>query len=278
MSRIPDRLEPLKVMPEVNPAKIRIPGNSDITTLEPLNIISSDQVLNSLLADVAAEIQTVEGDGRQPPNPPVVTQIGGRSPDSCAHYLSFRFGSSWGIYIRRECLISLAEFLHLNGVSKDVAAREAFIHLYAHEYFHFAVDSAMLPLERVHQLTTGRLYDFWMSYLRINNPCELEEALANGFAYEVAGAIAGPAMAKNVRRCLAFLMRNQPPGYCDYGRVLGSKKKAKFRAYLLTRILASPSVFIPDLDRLISLPSKGKLKKGLPKVDFEGMPLRVFVI
>ena len=278
MSRIPRRSEPITVIPGARPSEVLIPGDPNIRTLEQQNLVTNDEVLDELLESVKAEIQSFESDGIQPPGDTIITQIGGRSPDSCAHYLSFRFGPNWGIYIRRECLISLAEFIHANGAPRDVAAREAFFHLYAHEYFHFAVDTSTLALERIVGFTAGLKADYWVSHLMRNNPCEVEEALANSYAYDIAGAFASPVTAKNVRRALRDLMRRQPPGYCDFESVRGSKKKSQFRSHLLTTILTSATTYVPDLDRLISLPPKGKLKKGLPKVEFEGMPLRVFVI
>ncbi len=148
------------------------------------------------------------------------------SPDSCAYYLSFRFGARWGIYIGLECWFDIAKYLHRNGVGASVAVDEAFEMLFRHESFHFEVDRQVLLLERAVGQSTGKFIDHWLPHLRANNPCYLEEALANAHAFKYAGKAAKRSASDDPRRVkllLAAWMKRQPPGYRDFHKFATKK-------------------------------------------------------
>jgi hypothetical protein len=162
------------------------------------------------------------------------------SPDACAYYLSFRFGTQWGIYIGVECWFNVAKFLHRNGVSASAAVDEAFEMLFRHESFHYEVDKQVLLLERAAGQSTGRFVDHWLPHLRTNNPSYLEEALANAHAFKYVGKAAKRATSddpKRLKLLLAAWMKRQPPGYRDFHKFATKKVQVLASSQHLSAIM-----------------------------------------
>lgn len=166
----------------------------------------------------------------------VIVDLPGETPptDNCAYYVSFRYGIGWGIHIGLDCWFRLARFLWLNGVSADVAVDEAFLQMYRHEDFHFAVDKAVLLLERAVGASTGNCSDHWIPYMHANNPSWLEEALANANAHHFAGTSRNKVDKPLVKRLIGAWMKRMPPGYRDFDRFHSMKAKDRARSQLLS--------------------------------------------
>lgn len=223
---------------------------------------------------------TSDGDRGGPPGQVEGLPQNTPSADLCAYYLSFRFGDEWGIYIGIECWFAIARFLHVNGIPAAEAVDEAFMKLYRHEYFHFEVDKTVLLIERIVGHSTGNYRDFWIPYLRSNNPSLLEEALANAFAYRHAGTWSTKSSRKRIQQLLAHWMSHQPAGYRDFGSVKSGKKYADARARLLSDyagILRRSTDFVPQLNVLLQPEAFRDKKKEqqLFNLKFEGRPLNI---
>ncbi len=121
---------------------------------------------------------TAENDGCPPP------------PDALAFYLPFHYYPTWwGIYITVDGLLHLTEVFSTMGNHTfprhhyGLAAR---FFLYAHEFYHYRIESLATRIEVTHRRPVyidgfERHYRNTLNY----SPTEcLEEALANGYAYE----------------------------------------------------------------------------------------------
>ena len=232
-------------------------------------------------AEEAEKIRRRLSDGPPPRNPDGDDYWIGEEPediDRCAYYVSFRYGSRWGIHIGLECWFSYSKYLFMNGVPANVAVDEAFYLLYRHEYFHFEVDKATEVLERLVDVSTGKKTDSWMKYHRLKNPSVLEEALANAHAVEHSGK-RNEEHLKRVRAVFEEVLRQQGPGYCDFDAVSRGRAKGDARSQLLSEIMGihrNDNSFVPGLQPLIRPPSYNKTAHDLPHVSYEGRRLNVY--
>ncbi len=142
------------------------------------------------------------------PNPPI---------DSLAYYLPFhRYNSDWGVYLRESGLLVVASIL--KGSRRLDSGDSAFIDhaheiLMQHEHFHFEAEVACARAEVFARL---RIYD---AYFDDGFAAAHEEALANASAYwSLRREIAV------VRDRVSIWMKNQGPGYRDFGKWVDSGK------------------------------------------------------
>ena len=232
-------------------------------------------------AEESEKIRRRLSDGPPPRNPNGDDYWLGEKPediDRCAYYVSFRYGSRWGIYIGLECWFSYSNYLFMNGVPADVAVDEAFYLLYRHEYFHFVVDRAIEVLERGVGISTGSKPDAWIKYHQSNNPSLLEEALANAHAHKHAGKRHGK-LAKQIQGLIGAALGRQGPGYRDFADVSGNGVIGEARSQLISEIMGihrKDRRFVPGLQPLIRPPSYIKLTHDLPHVSYEGRRLNVY--
>ena len=235
-------------------------------------------------ADFAEEAEKIRrglSDGPPPRNPNGDDDWLGEQPediDRCAYYVSFRYGSRWGIYIGLECWFSYSKYLFMNGVPADVAVDEAFYLLYRHEYFHFVVDRAIEVLERGVGISTGSKPDAWIKYHQSNNPSLLEEALANAHAHKHAGKRHGK-LAKQIKGLIGAALGRSGPGYRDFADVSGNGVTGEARSQLISEIMGihrKDRRFVPGLQPLIRPPSYIKSTHDLPHVSYEGRRLNVY--
>lgn len=160
----------------------------------------------------------------------------------CAWYCPVHFfGNGWGIYIRENCIFSVASLIALEVNWRDVRdpigrapliaqqlLRSAFYVLYLHEQFHHKVESLGFRL----LITTGtdryRLYKrnvYRRAYL--SSDC-LEESLANAESYRrlvepYYKKQHEPAILTGIRRYLLRAFPLQPPGYAEAGRFVSDQ-------------------------------------------------------
>lgn len=211
------------------------------------------------------------GDGSGPVDLPDETP----PTDHCAHYLSFRYGHGWGIYIGLDCWFRIASFLRLNGVGAQVAVDEAFSMLCRHENFHYEVDKAVLLLERAVGKSTGRHVDHWIPYVRANNPSWLEEALANANAFQFAGKSSKKPEAARVKYLIGAWMKHMPPGYRDFDRFVRSKDRNHARSQLLSDYLGihrGSTTYAHGFDVLLKMESFTRNHEKMFRQKFEIQP------
>lgn len=160
-----------------------------------------------------------------PPKEPPWPHDGGT--DSCAWYLSFRYGSEFGIYMCRNCIRRIATYLVGNGVQPNTAVRATFMFLYGHELLHYRVDRAVESLEGITHLLTGRRTSIWLLRFTSHQPDSagralvlLEEAIANAIGLKSATSYVEDTstsptsdQALRVSESLKTLMRASGDGY-----------------------------------------------------------------
>jgi hypothetical protein len=258
---------------------IVVPGRPDF---EPTWDKSRGETFDSFKSRRRKLINEI-GSGGNSGRPPTGEIIGPQElpppTDYCAYYWSFRFPRNVGIYIRIECWFSISKYLHANGIPDEASVDEAFMMLFRHEYFHFAVDRATAILERAAGLSSGMLVDNWIPYHRANNPSLLEEALANANAYKNAGK-GNPAHRARVRELLAHWMRLQPAGYRDFEKMNVRKGDLGLhRARLLSDIMTVRSGikgWARGLESLILSPSFAKPGQDCFAVSFEDHKIPIY--
>lgn len=279
------RREPDVVWPPETLDRPVVPGRPDFEeTVEPVGQPSNPDSLDGLYRDLVGRLRD-EGGGRGFPRPPGGEIIGpDEEPgptDACAYYRSFRCSPRWGIYVGTDCWLTTSRYLHRNGVPEAIAVDEAFMYLFRHEYFHFAVDVTTVIFERVVGKSTGMYTDHWLAYHRANNPSLLEEALANAHAFKNAGKRAGGgAHTVHVRALLAHWMRLQPPGYRDFEAVSAGKgTTGEARSQLMSEIMGihrGSKSHAVGLESLFRLPSFSKPNQKPFGQKFEGKPLDIY--
>ena len=260
----------------VEPREIVVPGRQHEYPHPDRRPVTSDE-FDDFIRRVTKE---VEG-GSWPPPPPDLREVPtSDGVEPCAWYRSFRWSNGWGIHLRFECWVKLATYLYRSGIPIEVAVDEAFYLFYRHEFFHFAVDRSVLHFERVVRAGIGTPIDLWHSYHSRNRPSLLEEALANAYAYEHAGArhedVFDPDRVKDV---VAEVMVRQPPGYRDFESVLGASGRLA-RSQLMLDIVSVHSGFsdeIPNLGLVGGLPSFKSVSSPIPRVRFEDRRLELYI-
>lgn len=198
-----------------------VPGRGRLNGFE-----RAEQFPDSPDPKVMAEIEAVfRGESRvargqfRPDDLPV-----GEPSDNLAHYRSFRYGTPWGVYIRRDGLTQVARSFVSAGAAPASAYTAARYLLKHHEMFHFLVDRAVLSLETSLGLSSGQKPDLWLDFVARHTTYELEEACANAYAYRMARS--------EVRHMVKAFILSQPPGYrdVDFDRRVAGTKWGSFRA------------------------------------------------
>ena len=256
-----------------------VPGRPDFVPSRERSRSETYDSFESRRREMIGEIGSGGNSGR----PPTGEIIGPReSPpptDYCAYYCSFRFPLHVGIYVRIECWFSVSKYLHENGIPADVAVDEAFMMLFRHEYFHFAVDRATAILERAAGLASGRSVDHWTPYHLANNPSLREEALANANAYKNAGK-GNPAHRDRVRELLAHWMKRQPAGYRDFEKMnLRKGDLGLHRSKLLSDIMTIRSGtgrWARGFESLVLTPSFAKPGQDCFAASFEDRKIPIY--
>jgi predicted RNA binding protein YcfA (HicA-like mRNA interferase family) len=159
--------------------------------------------------------------------------------DVCAWYQPIHFfAHDWGIFVREDCLISLAaRIAPYTGVSvaaldyrsrqmlTKACLRAAFAAFFLHEHFHHKVECLGL---RLHVVLGASAY---LPYKRkvyrphyLTDDC-LEEALANADAYrrlstQPYSSIMGPTVRRAIKSLLKTTYPSEPPGYRRADRYL----------------------------------------------------------
>lgn len=265
--------------PDRRPGEVVVPGREDVGPSRDQLRHETYDTFESRRRQMIREV----GAGGNSGLPPGGEIIGPRETppptDYCAWYYSFRFPHLVGIYIRLDCWFSISRYLHENGVPADVAVDEAFMMLFRHEYFHFAVDKATAILERAAGLSSGTFVDHWIPYHRANNPSLLEEALANANAYKNAGK-GNPKHRDRVRELIAHWMRQQPAGYRDFEKMNVRKGDLGLhRSRLLSDIMSSRGGgrnWVRGLEALIMSPSFAKPGQDCFAVSFEDHKIHIY--
>ena len=234
--------EPLPQRPPATPP--RSPGRTDDRL--PRVIAASERDDTSVIERELERRLRNAGRGAPPPRPPQSPPLPPWSPgdgtDKCAWYLSFRYGSAFGIYICVKCIDQIAEVLWQHGMEYARAHRVAFAFLYGHEQFHYRVDRGVEMLENASEVATGIATQLWLQRWvtsRHNSPGNgldlLEEACANQQALSAAMKEAGDLFIGTTKRkrpkvdgdrdkaiakyVLSEMMTRSAPGYRDFDRV-----------------------------------------------------------
>ena len=251
--------------PERTPGNPRAPGRQEDNN--PRVIASSEEEDTSSIEAAIEELRSKAGRGKPPPAPPGQTILPPWSPDDggkrvlppwspddgtdrCAWYMSFRFGSAFGIYICSKCLVKISHSLWIHGLEDQRAWRVAFAFLYGHELFHYRVDRGVELLENCLETATGVASPLWSHrWIQTRHSKHgsgldlLEEACANqqGLAAALKMAIADDPVGLKRKRTKAIkhkrtkadadrdkatieyvlqgMMRNSGPGYRDFENV-----------------------------------------------------------
>ena len=171
----------------------------------------------------------------------------------CAWYYPIHyFGNSWGIYIREECILSIAIQIAccVNWRSVNVSPhtifwdllRSSFYVLFLHEQFHHKVESFGFRL----LVSTGT--DLYRPYKRnvyrstyLTYNC-LEESLANAESYRRLNEVrysnrVTPEIREGVRIYLKAALKKQPPGYREGIHYLSETNYRRGLYELQSRIL-----------------------------------------
>ena len=252
-------------LPERTPGNPRAPGRQEDNN--PRVIASSEEEDTSNIEAAIEELRSKAGRGKPPPAPPGQTILPPWSPDDggkrvlppwspddgtdrCAWYMSFRFGSAFGIYICSKCLVKISHSLWIHGLEDQRAWRVAFAFLYGHELFHYRVDRGVELLENCLATATGVASPLWSHrWIQTRHSKHgsgldlLEEACANqqGLAAALKMAIADDPVGLKRKRTKAIkhkrtkadadrdkatieyvlqgMMRNSGPGYRDFENV-----------------------------------------------------------
>ena len=252
-------------LPERTPGNPRAPGRQEDNN--PRVIASSEEEDTSSIEAAIEELRSKAGRGKPPPAPPGQTILPPWSPDDggkrvlppwspddgtdrCAWYMSFRFGSAFGIYICSKCLVKISHSLWIHGLEDQRAWRVAFAFLYGHELFHYRVDRGVELLENCLATATGVASPLWSHrWIQTRHSKHgsgldlLEEACANqqGLAAALKMAIADDPVGLKRKRTKAIkhrrtkadadrdkatieyvlqgMMRNSGPGYRDFENV-----------------------------------------------------------
>jgi len=152
--------------------------------------------------------------------------------DTCAWYQPIHFfGYDWGIFIREDCMISLAKRIARRADPVRVNAergryglslaqtfiRSAFLVLYYHEHFHHRVECLGLRLHVVLQRSRYPQYAKGVYKAALGTDDLLEEALANAnsFLYVIfyRSPLLPPSVREAIRNYLLSDFPKNPPGY-----------------------------------------------------------------
>lgn len=288
-------------LPERTPGNPRAPGRQEDNN--PRVIASSEGEDTSSIETAIEVMRRKAGRGKPPPAPPDQTILPPWSPDDgtdrCAWYMSFRFGSAFGIYICRDCLIKISDSLWTQGLEDERAWRVAFAFLYGHELFHYRVDRGVELLENCLATATGVASPLWLHrwiQTRHNKPGLgldlLEEACANqqGLVAALKMATADDPVSLKHKRTkanndrdkviteavLKVMMNKSAPGYRDFenvSRPFTSKAQDELMSwYLLLNARGAGSALGPiqEIRRVIPL----SVKKGNLGTD-PSVPLKI---
>ena len=140
------------------------------------------------------------------------------------------FGSEWGIYIREECILSLAKRIALlvdvtkTGVTRAVLYQNlvgsAFYALYLHEQFHHKNESLGFRLLIATATDRYRPYKWDVYHATFLTPQCLEESLANADCFRRLNERTyrlrlDQEVWRALREYLELSMPYQPPGYAE---------------------------------------------------------------
>ena len=131
----------------------------------------------------------------------------GEPTDTLAFYRSFRYDGKWGVFILKSGLSTVAGSFLRMGATAGVAHDAARYFLQNHETAHFLVDRAVLTLESVMALATGKQPGLWVDYNRRHASSLLEEAVANAYAHRMARP--------GARNLVGPYIKSLPAGYRD---------------------------------------------------------------
>ena len=234
--------EPFPQRPPVTPP--RSPGRIDDRSPRVIAASEGDDT-SAIERELERRVQNA-GRGAPPTQPPQSPPQPPWSPDDgtdkCAWYLSFRYGSAFGIYICVECIDRIAEALWRYGMEYARAHRVAFAFIYGHEQFHYRVDRGVELLEHSLEVATGIATQLWMQRWvtsRHHTPGSgldlLEEACANQQALSAAMKEAGDLFIGTTKRkrpkadgerdkkitkqVLSAMMKRSAKGYRDFDMV-----------------------------------------------------------
>jgi hypothetical protein len=175
--------------------------------------------------------------------------------DRCAWYAPIHFyGHRWGIYMREDCIRSLA--LAISGFLPSSAGtlpkrrlfqqliRGAAYSLFLHEQYHHKVESFAFRLHVSSGVPAYRAYSKQVYRALVNTPDQLEEALANADSYlrltqnHYTKAIT-PLVLKATRAYLRDTFPFEPPGYREAQHYLTASAFQDGQNELLCRVRAA---------------------------------------
>lgn len=186
--------------------------------------------MNSRLKELEREFEEILG---QEEDPDIGKQTeGGVIWDTCAWYQPIHFFAyDWGIFVREDCMLSLAKRIARRADWTRVNAdkmryrfalaptfiRAAFLVLYYHEHFHHRVECLGLRLHVV--LQRPRYPNYTTSVYKASRGTDdlLEEALANAHSYLAILFYRGPCLPPSFREAIRTHLLDDfpsnPPGY-----------------------------------------------------------------